>query len=289
MSKWLAGICFTIIVPLAVIAFFKRGDKIAAAPETYRRVVSLAPSMTETMIALGLAHALVGVTVHCDHADIVTVRRIGSFAEPNFEAIMAARPDLVLAVPHVMAKAVLDQIAAHGVEVFSHQPDSLNDIKSITTDLAHKFARIDDGKRVNEHIDRAILLAKNALYHSVTEKQRRSALIVVASSPFVVAGSATFASQIIEEMGMRNLASNTSAWPIWPLEKLIAEPPAFLILAGGNDALPSFQSLVSSLGLDLEKNDTALIVPKQPIFHSPSPAVINDIDYLTDLFLADRR
>ena len=243
--------------------------------------------MTETMIALGQAHKLTGVTKHCLNSEVAHLNRIGSFAEPNFEAIMAERPDLVLGVPHVMAKNVLDKIRAQGIPVFAHQPDSLSDIKFIVTSLAQKFDLVHDGKRINDQIDRAILLARNALYQNVAKHHRRSALIVVSSSPFVVAGRGTFASEIIEAIGFSNPASNKAAWPIWPVEKIMAEPPAFLILAGGNIVLPNFQSLISSLGLDLAEKKIALIVPQQPIFYSPSPHIIKDIEYLTDLLLTD--
>lgn len=118
MTKWLLGICVAIVATIAVFVFVAEGEKPAGiSVREARRVVSLAPSMTETVIALGHAHKLVGVTVHCRHAEVAALAKIGSFAEPNFEAIMALRPDLVLGVPHVMAKPVLDRIADHGVEI----------------------------------------------------------------------------------------------------------------------------------------------------------------------------
>jgi iron complex transport system substrate-binding protein len=286
MTKWLLGICITIIAMLAMAAMFVQPSKPGvSSAKTSPRVVSLAPSMTETMIALNQAHLLAGVTKHCLDQRVAHVHKIGSFAEPNFEAIIAKRPDLVLGVPHVMAKNVLDKIKAQGIKVFAHQPDSLSDIKFIVTSLALKFDVVDVGKQINERIDRAILVAKSALYQNLAKHRRRSALIVISTSPFVVAGRGTFASEIIEAIGFSNLASQKTSWPIWPLERLIAEPPAFLILAGGITVLPMFESLISSLNLDLAKSNIMLIVPQQPMFTSPSPAIIRDVEYLTDLLL----
>ncbi len=286
--KWLLGISAVVLAPIALLVFLGYPDEtMLSSQKVYRRVIALAPSMTETMIALGQTHRLVGVTTHCSDARVQHLAKIGSFAEPNFEAIMAEQPDLVLGVPHVMAKRVLDKIAKNGIEVFAHQPDSLGDIKYIVSSLASLFSIADEGHRLNDQIDRSIVSARIALYQMLTQQNRRTALVAVANSPLVVAGRSTFASQIIEEIGLSNLASSKNAWPIWPVEKLLTDPPAFLILAGGAEALPNFQSIFTSLGLDLKRSQITLVVPEQPIFYSPSPNIIKDIETLTDLFLAD--
>lgn len=289
MTKKFLGIGFALVALVIVVAMKRTDDKVPvpAAPKNITRVVSLSPSMTETMIALGLAHFLVGVTVQCKQSEVKHASKIGSFAEPSFEAIINLKPDLVLGVPHVMAKNLLDRISSLGIEVFAHQPDSLSDIKFVVASLARKFNSVEHGRQVNAHIDRSLLLARNALSLSIAKKSRLSALIVVANSPFVVAGRTTFASQIVEAMGLTNLASSKTAWPVWPLEKLIAEPPAFMILAYGSEFLPGFHATISSLGIDIARNNINLIVPAMPIFQSPSPAIIKDVEYLTDLFLVE--
>ncbi len=61
------------------------------------RIVSMAPSITETLFALGLGDRVVGVTRFCTYPpEVSNVRKIGGFQDPNFEAIVALRPDLVV-------------------------------------------------------------------------------------------------------------------------------------------------------------------------------------------------
>ena len=65
-----------------------------------RRIVSLAPSVTETLFALGAGDAVVGISTYCDYPPAATrIDRIGTFLTPNIEAILAKRPDLVIGVP----------------------------------------------------------------------------------------------------------------------------------------------------------------------------------------------
>jgi len=61
------------------------------------RIVSLAPNITETLYALGLGEKLVGSTTHCTYPEAArAVPRIGGFGQFNYEAIVTARPDLVI-------------------------------------------------------------------------------------------------------------------------------------------------------------------------------------------------
>src|SRR6185437_10035793 len=71
----------------------------AAAASGPKRIVSLAPSVTETIFALGFGDRLVGVTSYCDYpAAAKQLPKIGSFTNPSLEAIVAKRPDLVIGV-----------------------------------------------------------------------------------------------------------------------------------------------------------------------------------------------
>src|SRR5580658_11090988 len=66
-------------------------------PERPQRIVSLAPSLTETLYALGAGDRLVGVTSYCDYpADALNKPKIGDMLNPNLERITAMHPDLVL-------------------------------------------------------------------------------------------------------------------------------------------------------------------------------------------------
>src|SRR5262249_1764887 len=69
----------------------------AAAPPL--RLVSLAPSVTETIFALGYGGRLVGVTTYCDYPpDAKKIAKVGDFMNPSLEAVAAKRPDLVIGV-----------------------------------------------------------------------------------------------------------------------------------------------------------------------------------------------
>ncbi|MGW8257511.1 MAG: helical backbone metal receptor, partial [Thermoguttaceae bacterium] len=132
-----------------------------------RRIVSMAPSLTESLYALGLGERLVGVTRYCDYPpEAKKLPRVGGFLDPNFEAILALKPDIVfLLVEHERSLPGFKKLGLE-TRVFCHKTiegvvDSLRAIPSICGDEAHsgKIAekiqsRLDHIRRLTAHTER---------------------------------------------------------------------------------------------------------------------------------------
>jgi ABC-type hemin transport system substrate-binding protein len=91
-----------------------------------QRIVSLAPSLTETVFALGLGDRLVGVSVYCDYPpEAQRIDRVGTFITPNVEAIVAKRPDVILAVPSPGNRSPVESLERLGFKVVVVDPLTL--------------------------------------------------------------------------------------------------------------------------------------------------------------------
>jgi len=100
---------------------------VLAAPA--RRVVSLAPHLTELMYAAGAGARLVGALEYSDYpAEAKALPRVGSEASIDLEALVALRPDLVIAWPNAGSARAVERIAALGIPVFRSEPRELEDI-----------------------------------------------------------------------------------------------------------------------------------------------------------------
>lgn len=100
---------------------------VLAAPA--RRVVSLAPHLTELMYAAGAGSRLVGALQHSDYPPAAkNLPRVGSEAQIDLEALVALQPDLVVAWPNAGSAAAVERIAALGIAVFRSEPRELEDI-----------------------------------------------------------------------------------------------------------------------------------------------------------------
>lgn len=100
-----------------------------AGAKTPQRIVSLAPSLTETLFALGVGHRVVGVTRYCAYPPEVRNRaRVGGHLDPNFEAIVALEPDLVVLIPSGEASARrLEALGVPVLQIDQHDVRSLLD------------------------------------------------------------------------------------------------------------------------------------------------------------------
>jgi ABC-type Fe3+-hydroxamate transport system substrate-binding protein len=98
-------------------------------PRHPRRIISLAPNVTETIYLLGANDRLIGVTVQCDWpADAVNKPKIGDLLNPNYELILAARPDLVIASTAGNDRAAVLKLSDLGLPVFVTAPRSTEKI-----------------------------------------------------------------------------------------------------------------------------------------------------------------
>ena len=117
------------------------------------RIVSLAPSATETLRALGATDRLVGATHHCD-AD---AERVGGWLNPDYEAVADRDPDLVLTADDLQAD-IADELRARDHEVYHATPATLEDVVSSFADLGAAVGLPDEGRalarRAQNRLDR---------------------------------------------------------------------------------------------------------------------------------------
>ena len=141
--------------------------------------------------------------------------------------------------------------------------------------LAQKFGVEPRGAKIINDIADTITKTKDQ-----HKDLKASFLIAYSSSPLVVAGKNTFASQVLEALGLNNMAKTEVAWPIWPLESLIHNPPDIFLLADWHESLSHYQNLFSNLAIG---SKFRLLIPDRPLFQSPSPKVIDAIHQLSQL------
>jgi iron complex transport system substrate-binding protein len=118
-------------------------------PRHPQRIISLAPSVTEVLYLLGAGDRLIGVTTHCDWPeDVKRKPRIGSLLNPNYETILAARPDLIVASTAGNDRASVYRLAELGLPVFVTAPRTVEGIFETTLALGRITDCEAEGKRL---------------------------------------------------------------------------------------------------------------------------------------------
>jgi iron complex transport system substrate-binding protein len=214
------------------------------AEEAPERIVSLAPSLTETVFALGLGDRLVGVSVYCDYPpEARRVDRVGTFVTPNVEAIVAKRPDLILAVPSPGNRSPVESLERLGLEVMVVDPITLQSIKDSLVAIGKRLGRESQARELVAGIDAQIA----GIGAKLEGAPRRKVLMVVGQTPLIVAGAATVQDELIGLAGGINLgAAAGNNWPHVSIEYAISSAPEVIIDSTmGSEVRPGEDSATS--------------------------------------------
>lgn len=206
------------------IAMFAASASSAAEP---MRIVSLAPSVTETVFALGLGDRLVGVSTYCDYPPAAEhIDRVGTFLTPNVEAIVAKRPDLVIAVPSPGNQDGVESLRRVGLKVVTVDPNTIDEIKQSLITIARLLGHEDRGRGLVAAINRQMETVRARL----AGVPPRKVLMIVGQTPLIAVGPGTFQDELIRLARGTNLAAQAgSAWPHLSLEFVIAAAPEAII------------------------------------------------------------
>jgi iron complex transport system substrate-binding protein len=207
----------------------------AASESIPRRIVSLAPSVTETVFALGFGNRLVGVTSHCDYpAEAKRLPKIGDFMSPSLEVIAAKQPDLVIGVTGATDPAKAREIERLGINITLVSVSSVSEILSSFKRIAALLGDPDAGAALVEKITAQF----DRLKRRIAPAPRRSTLLAVGLRPLVAVGGKNFLDELITVAGGQNIAGNASQpWLNLPDEYVVAKAPQVIIQAGmGSDA-----------------------------------------------------
>lgn len=196
-------------------------------------VVSLSPSSTEIMFALGKGDILKGRTKYCDYpAEALAVAEVGSIMKPNVEAIVAIKPDVVF-VSGMFSAEMRTKIEGLGIKVFDL---SSHDTFDGVYEAIGNAGKILDTAQTSEKLIADMKTTVSDVQEKVKGAQTKSAYYVVGfgESGDYTAGKGTFIDQIITLAGGVNAANDVEGWS-YSLEKLIEKDPEFMICRNGGE------------------------------------------------------
>jgi iron complex transport system substrate-binding protein len=209
-----------------------------------RRVVSLAPSATDVVVAIGQAGRLVGVTRYDTAPEVKRLPRVGGFVDPSPEAVLALRPDLVLWVTDGSALPSVRRIADLGVPVLALPVIGVDDVISTARIIGGVLGDAPAGDRLARRLADGVQRVRAR----AAGLPRPRVLFVVGREPLVVAGPGSYPDELLRIAGAENVVKGTPHWPVYPLEKAVADDPAIVIDAarmehgsgeGGLRAIPA--------------------------------------------------
>jgi iron complex transport system substrate-binding protein len=175
----------------------ERGVSVSFA-QPPQRIVTLLPSLTETVCELGQCQRLVGVDRYSNWpAAVRGLPVVGGGLDPNVEAIVALKPDVVLLA---LSSRVAQRLESLGIKVLALEPKSQADVRRVL-DKVGQVLGVDDTARVWRVIDASV----QAAAQSVPPRARNTRVYFEVNNAPYAAGEASFIGETLARLGVRNI------------------------------------------------------------------------------------
>lgn len=204
-------------------------ERRVSLPETPERIVSLVPSVTEILFALGAGDRLVGVTRYSDYPPAARdLPRVGDYSAPNLEAVAMLEPDLVLLAADAAGPALLSRLEALAIPAYIVYPRGIEETLDTIRRLGQILGRADAGERVAAELQAQLA----AVQRAAGGRPRPRVLFCVMTEPLVVAGPGTLIDDLIRVAGGRNVvAPGPMRYPTWSPEGMLAADPDVIVVS----------------------------------------------------------
>lgn len=204
----------------------------AAAPQ---RIVSLAPSVTEILFDLGLANRVVGVTNYCDQPPQARSKsRIGGYANPSLESIVALRPDLVIISREKSAGYIGERLTKLGIRTYIFKAQHLSELPSSIRELGRYLDIPETAEKKAKAMEKAMERFKRQAGKRHTTSRNLRALFIIHAEPLMVAGPGTVIDEALRILGLQNIAGKaTMMYPKYSVEDVIKQSPDIIFVGTG--------------------------------------------------------
>jgi iron complex transport system substrate-binding protein len=209
------------------------------------RVVALAPSLTEIVVALGASDRLVARTDFDDDPMVSRLPSVGQGLDPSLEALAGSGVDLVLIPASRGAPALIERLAGVGIRGVSLPTQSVTDIYRAAARLGTLLDRTAEA----DSIIAVVAGALDAVRQRVEGQDPVSVLYVVWSDPPMTTGPGTFIDEVIRIAGGRNVFDDAlMEWPTVGFETIVDRDPAVILWPRGEITQENVQQLTAAPG-----------------------------------------
>jgi iron complex transport system substrate-binding protein len=207
------------VLAAAAIAACSRGQPVSSLEA--RRVISLAPSTTEALFAIGAGDRVVGRSRFCDFPSQAAALPIVGGLEPDLEAVLDLQPDLVVGVGGLISTRLAGTLAARGITSWFPDTQSFAGVEDLLGGLGRRTRHESDARALASTLHTRTL----AIERAVAAEPRPRVLMVVSLAPLVAAGPRSFAGELIGRAGAQNVVLEGGSWPTVGMETVVELDP----------------------------------------------------------------
>lgn len=245
-------------------------------PEKVERVVSLAPSLTESIFAVGAGDRLVGVTTFCDYPEEAPkIAKIGDTINPNLETIVALKPQIVFVSTASQMENFAKTLEQRNITVFVIDPKDLNGVLANLRQLGDIFGTAERTTILLNELQEKIL----AIEEQVRDKPKVKVFVQISKEPLFTAGKDSFMTEIVSRAGGVSVTKDVeTAYPKLSKETALALNPDVIILSESPDNTEPNEVFKNSKAV---RNGKVFKI-KADLLSRPGPRLVDGLEQLAD-------
>jgi iron complex transport system substrate-binding protein len=194
-----------------------------------KRIVSLAPSITEILFALGLNEEIIAITNFCDYPKAVLGKpRIGGFVNPDTEKIVSLKPDLIIGIRDGNRMDTVDRLNDFGFPVYLIDPKGFDGVMGTIKNIGEVVGRERESRRlIKELIDK-----RENMITLTRSLSKPRVFFQVGDVPLITVGKGTLGDDLIRLAGGRSISENELvSYPSYSIETILAMAPEMIIIS----------------------------------------------------------
>lgn len=233
--------------------------------ETPKKVITLAPNLTELLFELGMGEKIIGNTNYCNFPDSAkNIEKVADILTVNLEKIISLQPDLIFITAEGNSKSEYNKLLDLGFKVFVSNPRNFNGIKKTILDMGKIFDVSDSAQAIVNKWDRKIESVRNT--HDLLVFN--SVMFLISTNPIFSVGKTSFVHEILTFAGLANITADSKVnYPMLNREEILIKNPDFILLYETNN------------------NDVKKLLDEYPEWHTLSAIINNRVFYINaDLF-----
>lgn len=218
--KWLRA-----LLVMVALAACHRASTSAPPPA---RIVSLSPSTTEAVYAVGSGSQMVGRSRYCNYPpEVQALPQVGGYVDPSFEAILGLQPSLVVGARGPAGSAIASRLEAQGIKTYFPPTETFAEIDTMIAGLGERTGHASEATRALDKLHRKLdEVAAEAKTHP-----RRRVLLVFGLAPLSVAGPGSFADEMLARVNAENAIKEGGTYPTIGIERVLTLDPDVIVNA----------------------------------------------------------
>ena len=246
-----------------------RTVQVTAQPQ---RIMSLAPSITEILFALGAGDRVAGVTSYCDYPPEARQKpSVGDTLKPGVERIVALNADLAIISTSSQVEASFRKLEDLGIPVYVTNPRTIDGVVESIDRIGELIGARERAHELTDELRRRITNVETRS----AEASRPSVLVILGTEPLITAGAGSFINDLINRAGARSISAEDKAdYPQYSIETAVARQPEIIFLqAGGNELIERLRQTPAARSNRVYHIDDDLLL-------RPGPRIVDGLEQL---------